>query len=92
MCCLIALGAFIPRVVLALVWILTDWVSQAINGWFWAFLGLLFLPFTTLAYVLCYHYGRGVHGFEWFIVGLCFVIDIGELFGGGRGARERYAT
>jgi len=92
MCCLVVLGAFIPRVVLFFIWILTDWVGQAINGWIWALLGLIFLPFTTLAYVLCYHYGRGVHGFEWFIVGLCFVLDLASLFGGSREARTKYAS
>ena len=41
------------------------------------FLGFLFLPWTLLGYIVMYQVGpNGVEGFEWFIVGFAFVVDI----------------
>ena len=87
--CLIALFALIgPRVALVFTAIFSDMISRAIDSLVVAFLGFLFLPWTTLAYVVFYDVGqrsRG-RGFEWFLVGLAFVIDVGS-YAGGRWAR-----
>ena len=52
--CLFALlAALSPRLALLILWIFTPLVQRAFdNNWFWPLLGLLFLPFTTLMYVL----------------------------------------
>ena len=87
--CLIALFALIgPRIALVFTAIFSDMISRAIDSWVVALLGFLFLPWTTLAYVVFYDVGSGreVHGFEWFLVGLAFVIDIGS-YAGGRWSR-----
>jgi hypothetical protein len=87
--CLIALFALIgPRIALIFTAIFSDMISRAIDSWFVAFLGFLFLPWTTLAYVVMYDVGTGreVSGIEWFLVGLAFVIDIFS-YAGGRRAR-----
>jgi hypothetical protein len=53
------------------------------------FLGFFLLPWTTLAYALMWSAGSdGVVGFEWFIVVLAFLFDLGSYAGGQRG-RER---
>lgn len=83
--CLIALFALIgPRVALFFTWILSDMISRAIDSFFVAFLGFLLLPWTTLAYVVFYDVGSGreVEGFEWILVGLAFLLDIGTYVGG----------
>ncbi len=83
--CLIALFALIgPRIALVFTAIFSDMISRAIDSWVVALLGFLFLPWTTLAYVVFYDVGSGreVRGFEWFLVGLAFVIDIGSYVGG----------
>lgn len=50
--CLLALIALcIPRTVMFFIWLLTDWFSQAYSTFIWPFLGFLFMPFTTLAYM-----------------------------------------
>ena len=85
--CLIALFALIgPRVALVFTAIFSNMISRAIDPWLVAFLGFLFLPWTTLAYVVFYDVGTGreVVGFEWFLVGLAFVLDIGGYVGGRR--------
>jgi hypothetical protein len=87
--CLIALFALIgPRIALVFTAIFSDMISRAIDSWVVALLGFLFLPWTTLAYVVFYDVGSGreVRGFEWFLVGLAFVIDIGS-YAGGRWSR-----
>jgi hypothetical protein len=88
--CLIALFALIgPRVALVFTWIFSGMIGRAIDSWFVALLGFLFLPWTTLAYVVFYDVGPGleVEGIEWFLVGLAFVVDLGS-YVGGRSARS----
>jgi Flp pilus assembly protein protease CpaA len=88
--CLIALFALIgPRVALIFTAIFSDMISRAIDSWVVAFLGFLFLPWTTLAYVVFYDVGAGleVRGFEWLLVGLACVVDISS-YVGGRAARS----
>lgn len=54
------------------------------------FLGFFLLPWTTLAYAVMWSSGsNGVEGFEWFIVILAFVIDLGSYVRGGRERRAR---
>jgi hypothetical protein len=40
-------------------------------------LGFFLLPWTTLAYAVMWSSSDRVSGFEWFIVVLAFVIDLG---------------
>ncbi len=83
--CLIALVALIgPRVALVFTWLFSNMISRAIDGWIVAVLGFIFLPWTTLAYVVFFDVGAGreVAGLEWFLVGLAFVADIGSYVGG----------
>ncbi|MFT6563670.1 MAG: hypothetical protein ACJAY5_000403 [Actinomycetes bacterium] len=47
------------------------------SGWI-GIIGFLFLPWTALAWVICYAPVFGVSGFGWFIVGLGFIADIGS--------------
>lgn len=78
--CLFALLASItPRGALALVWIFTDYVSRAFKGanfeFLLPFLGLVFLPFTTLFYVLVWS-PTGLTPFEWILVIFGLFLDI----------------
>jgi hypothetical protein len=85
--CLIALFALIgPRVALVVTWLTSNMISRAIDSFLVAALGFLFLPWTTLAYVVFYEVGAGreVAGLEWFLVGLAFVADVGGYVGGRR--------
>jgi len=55
MCCLFLSAAFVgPRFALLLVWIFGDRIQLAYDTWFWPFLGLLFLPWTTLFYAFAW--------------------------------------
>ena len=84
--CLIALLALIsPRLALFFVLIFSNMIERAFDGWVVPILGFFLLPWTTLAYVVMWDVGtREVSGFEWFIVGLAFLVDLGSYFGGKR--------
>jgi len=90
-CLLVLFAAFAPRVTLVILWIATNLVDRAFSGFLIPLLGLIFLPFTTLFYVLAWSAG-GVHGLGWFFVAVGFVFDLGHLFGGGYVRRQRRVT
>ncbi len=90
-CFAIALGAFFPRVAVVLLWIFTrpNWVVGEVGAfgsqWLLPLIGVILLPYTTLTYILLFHFlGGVVGGFAWFFVALAFVIDIAAWFGGAK--------
>jgi hypothetical protein len=90
-CCFGIVGMAAPRFALFLIWLFTGWIGNAISSWVWSLVGFLFLPFTTLVYVLVDHWGDGVHGFGWFIVGLAFFADLAGYGGSGYYNKGRVA-
>ena len=77
MCCTLLLAAGIgPRIALLFVWIFGDRVELAFDSWVWPLLGLLFLPWTTLAYVFAWGAVEGVSGWGWVLVALGIALDI----------------
>jgi hypothetical protein len=83
--CIAVLFALIsPRLALFVLWLFTDMLGRAFEDWFVPFLGFFLLPWTTLAYALMWSSSDGVVGFEWFIVILAFVFDLGSYAGGSR--------
>lgn len=88
MCCVITILLLIGPRAAALVWSLlepTRW--QVFDNLVLPCLGILFLPWTLLAYVLLAP--DGVGGIEWVVVIIAFLIDIGSLSGSAYGNRER---
>jgi hypothetical protein len=81
-CLFVAFAGLFPRLGLLMVWIARpNQVDAAFNTWFWPLLGIIFLPFTTLMYVILYR-GGGLHGFDWFWIGLAVLFDIGHTVSG----------
>jgi hypothetical protein len=78
--CLVALLALIsPRLAIIAIWIFSDLLGRAFDSWIVPVLGFFLLPWTTLAYAVMWGAGTDeVSGFEWFIVILAFVIDLGS--------------
>ena len=91
--CIVALIALIsPRFAIFLVWLFdNDRMSAAFNSFWIAFLGFLFLPWTTLAWAIAYAPIRGVTGFGWFIVILAFIVDVMTHVGSAQARRQRNA-
>lgn len=91
-CFAVALGAFFPRISLVLLWLFGDTVQRAFHGeWVAPLLGLIFLPYTTLSYVLLNWWLGEVTGFTWFFVGLAFLIDLGSYASSARARDYRSA-
>ena len=91
MCCLFLLAAGLgPRIALALWWIFGNKVDVAFDTWIWPLLGLLFLPWTTLFYVLAWSAVGGVSGAEWLLVALGVVLDVATY--SARSAQSRYRS
>lgn len=87
-CIFALLAAISPRLALVLVWIFTNLVDRAFTGFLLPLLGLIFLPFTTLLYVLAYRPVVGVSGWGWVLVIVGLLFDLGS-YGGGAFGRRR---
>jgi hypothetical protein len=76
-CIFILIAALSPRLAVLLMWIFTPWVDRAFGPVIWPILGILFLPLTTLLYVILWNTGgRGVTGWEWIFVILAVFGDL----------------
>lgn len=71
-------AAVAPRIVLAFWWYTGDRIDDAFSGWFVPLLGLIFLPYATIMYVLLWssNHQHGVHGTQWILVGIAAVVDV----------------
>ena len=88
--CLFALfaGAF-PRLAVLFIWLARPaLVNAAFKTWIWPLLGIFFLPFTTLMYVLLWSPG-GLYGWDWLWIILAVLLDIGHMGGIGYANRDR---
>jgi hypothetical protein len=90
MCCLAASLVILgPRFGILLWWLLEParW-SLAFDTFVWPFLGFLFVPWTTLMYVLVFP--GGVDGFDWIWLGMGLLADVFSYAGGGYRSRDRF--
>ncbi len=88
MCCvLILLGFFTPRIVLFILWLFTNYLSRAFDGFVLPLLGFVFLPATTLAYAIAQNELGGLNGLGIVVVLIGLAVDIG-LLGGGASRRR----
>jgi hypothetical protein len=85
-CVVVVLALISPRLALVAVWLFSNWLDRAFDGWLLPLLGFLLLPWTTLAYAGMWMYGTNeVSGFEWAVVAFAFLLDVGALGGSRRG-------
>ncbi|MEA3337369.1 MAG: hypothetical protein U9R25_15835 [Chloroflexota bacterium] len=73
---------------IVLMWIFTDWVSRAFDGFILPLLGLIFLPYATLFYIVVAP--NGVNGFEWLLVIFGFFLDITSYAGGSFSGKQEW--
>jgi hypothetical protein len=72
------LAVSFPRIGLLIMWVFTSWVEIAFDdNWFWALLGLIFLPFATLMYVIVEVATVGDINFGgWLLIGVGALMDV----------------
>ena len=80
-------GAFFPRLLTFMIWIARPAMFNAAIGPVFAILGILFLPFTTLMYVVVWSPNMTL--LDWFWVFLALVLDIISYGGSAYSNRER---
>ncbi|HVD30917.1 MAG TPA: hypothetical protein VNE19_04315 [Methylomirabilota bacterium] len=88
MCCVLGLLAFLgPRLVIFLLWLFTNYLSRAFDGFLLPLLGFLFLPWTTIAWAIAQNEFSGANGIGLLVIVIGVLFDIGVLGGGARGRR-----
>ena len=90
MCCFFAaLVMFGPRLAILIWWLIQPLYFQVAfnNSWLWPILGLIFLPWTLLMYLIVAP--GGIIGFDWVIIGIGVVADIASYSGSAYGNRDR---
>ena len=89
MCIFGCLGLFAPRVVTIFLWIFTNLVDRAFSSFIWPLLGIVFLPFATMFYVLVYSVAnKGPTGLGWALVVFGLLLDLGSYSSGYRSRRR----
>jgi hypothetical protein len=78
--CLFAMfGGLFPRLALLILWIARPaLVDAAFTTFILPLLGIIFLPFTTLIYVIVYIPGEGLTGWGLIWVIIALLLDIGH--------------
>ena len=92
MCCLalVTLGLG-PRIALVAWWIFGDKVDLAFDSWIWPLLGILVLPWTTLAYVIAWSPVVGIDGgWDYLLIFLGVLADIATYSARGAKGRTSY--
>lgn len=59
-CFLAVLALFVPRLVIVLVWLFSNWLDAAFESLLWPILGFIFLPTTLLWYSVVVNVYNGV--------------------------------
>lgn len=76
-CLLALLSAFAPRLVFLIIWIARPaYIDAVFDTFILPLLGLIFLPFATLMWVLLDAPPAGVDGFDWVWIGVAVLLDL----------------
>lgn len=92
MCCLLAIAGLIGPRIAIVAWYLLDpvrWATVFQGMWLWPILGALFVPWTTLVYVLLAPAGgiQGLGGLGLLLLIVALVFDLASYGGGVRSRR-----
>lgn len=89
MCCFFAILILLgPRLALIIWWLTKPLYFQTIfNNWILPLIGIIFLPWTTLMYLVVAP--GGLTAFDWFLLIFAFIADIGSYSGSFYGNRDR---
>jgi hypothetical protein len=83
--CLLAIVVLaFPRVVLVLMWLLSNTLDRAYHGLLIPLLGFIFLPITTIVYAWMVTSGLPMQGFNLVILVIAVLLDAGSHGGGMR--------
>jgi hypothetical protein len=89
-CLLLIVVLAFPRVVLALMFLLSNYLERAYHGLIVPVLGFIFLPLTTIVYAWLVNSRTPIEGLNLIILIVAVVIDLGGLGGGAWHRGRRY--
>ena len=91
-CLIVLFVLLLPRTIMVVLWLFSDYLSTAFGTWVWPLIGFFVLPTTTLAYAVAQNRYGGVRGVGLVLVILGAPVDLGALGSGGRGAGRRWTA
>jgi hypothetical protein len=89
-CILLLVVLAFPRVVLVLMFLLSNYLTRAYHGLLVPLLGFIFLPLTTLAYAWEVNNHMALQGVNLLLLIIAVVVDLGGLSGGEWHRRSRW--
>ena len=89
-CLLLIVVVAFPRVVLVLMFLLSNYLTRAYHGLLIPLLGFIFLPVTTIVYAWLVNSHLSIDGVNLIILIVAVVIDVGGLGGGEWHRRRRW--
>jgi hypothetical protein len=89
-CILLIIVLAFPRVVLLLMFLLSNYLKNAYHGLIVPLLGFLFLPVTTIVYAWLVNSHMALEGANLLILIVAVLIDVGGLGGGEWHRRSRW--
>ena len=89
-CLLLIVVLAFPRVVLVLMFLLSNYLTRAYHGLLVPLLGFIFLPVTTIVYAWMVNSRLPMEGVNLIILIVAVVIDVGGLSGGEWHRRRRW--
>ena len=76
-CLFVLMAAFAPRLLVIFTWIARPaYVDSVFDTFILPLVGLIFLPFTTLMWLLVGTPPQGVEGLDWLWIGLAVLLDL----------------
>ncbi len=88
-CLVVILVLAFPRIVLAVMFLTSNYLQHAYGGLLIPVVGFFFLPLTTLAYAWMVNTHQVVQGINLLILLVAVIIDLGGLSGGEYHRRRR---
>jgi hypothetical protein len=88
-CLVVILVLAFPRIVLALLFLMSNYLERAYHGLLIPLIGFFFLPLTTLAYAWMVNTHQAIEGVNLLILLVAVIIDLGGLSGGEYHRRRR---
>jgi K+ transporter len=89
-CIFAVIALAVPRTLMVFAFLLTDWFGRGFETQVWPILGFVFMPYTTLAYLMAMLNNNHTLSGGWlalFIVAI--IIDAGHWGGGGAAYRRK---
>ncbi len=84
-------AGFFPRLATLFIWLARPArFDAAFSSWIWSVLGIIFLPFTTLMYVILWS-SSGLTSGDWFWLIIAIFLDLSHYASAGTAAKQQMA-